>query len=54
MSGVKAQVLVDLIWMVADVNHIGGTPTEIYTYVYIYIYIYIYMYIFLSRYFLGT
>ena len=28
MSGVKVQVLADLIWMVADVKHIGGTPTE--------------------------
>ena len=28
MTGVKAQVLADLIWMMADVNHIGGTPTE--------------------------
>ena len=26
-SDEKAQVLADLIWMVADVNHIGGTPT---------------------------
>ena len=26
--GFKAQVLADLTWRVADVKHIGGTPTE--------------------------